>query len=395
MSELDIIFKQIANEIENHVPIEHATVTDILTAEFELTDHGKDQLEALGASYTTNNDGTTTIVWSDVTIPADNQLTYTFEVKAKDDFIGGNNVYTNVETSKIEADGKEYTLPHPMVNVRAEITAKDLDETIFLGDTVPITADTAKALCKKLTDPGYSYAWYKDEACTEPITEQEIAATVPGTDGVTFYLKAGYTSVMPEAEALANTGDHYVGENTDGYAVSAVGKYTIHVVDGAITIQKTIKTSDYNEKQGDPIFTFKVTDGTTSYYKTLRFTASDIENATDTVTLSTTLTGLAKGSYTVEELDTSNYTLQSVEVGSETTFVNAKNGNKVTFTVGEIDKRYGKVTFTNTKKEGTKPKDTDVLKNTLKVGKKITQSKDGDNGTGNDKSSGYQTTTNN
>jgi hypothetical protein len=306
-------------------------------------------------------------------------LSYTVEVRAKDDFIGGNNVYTNDIQSNITADGKTYTLPHPMVNVKAEISVNDAEKTIFLGSTVPADADVLSGFFSETGN--YTYQWYTDAECKNEISWEELGQATPGIDGATYYVKVSYVSVQPDPEALENTDNNYVGKGTLGYSAYDIGTYTIHVVDGTITVQKTISKTDYNAKQGDPIFTFKISNGTTSYYRTIRFTETDVKNASsDTVTLSATLTGIAKGNYTVEELESSNYTLKSVAVDAETSFDSSKNGNQVTFMVGDITKRYGKVTFTNTKGDSSLPRDTDTVNNTLKLGQKIVQTKDGDNG---------------
>jgi hypothetical protein len=264
--------------------------------------------------------------------------------------------------------------------VKATVTADDLEKTIFLGDTVPMSDEILKAMSEYTQNSEYVYKWYTDEACTQEISEDDIAAAVPGMGGASYFLKVSYVSEKPENEALANTNGHYVGEGTTGYSVYEIGTYQINVVDGTITIQKTISKSTIRSNQGDPIFTFKISDGKKSYYRTVRFSEAVINNASsDAVTLTATLTGIAKGSYTVEELETSDYSLDSMTVDSSTTFDYVRTGSTVTFTVGDIDKRYGKVSYVNVRKDNTAPKDKDVVKNTLKIGSKITDSKDGDN----------------
>jgi hypothetical protein len=380
MSSLESVFGKIVDEISNYVDIEDATVVDILAAEFELTETGKTQLKSSGATWEVNTDGTTTIIWDNVTISCSERLSYSFEVKAKEAFLGGNNVCTNGSASAIYANNAEYKLPLPIVNVKATVAADDLEKTIFLGDTVPMSNEILKAMSEYTQNSEYVYKWYTDEACTQEISEDDIAAETPGTEGASYFLKVSYVSEKPEKEALTNTDGHYVGEGTTGYSVYEVGTYQINVVDGTITIQKTISKSTIRSNQGDPIFTFKISDGNRSYYRTVRFSEAVINNASsDAVTLTATLTGLAKGSYTVEELETSDYSLASMTVDGSTTFDYARTGSTVTFTVGDINKRYGKVSYVNVRKDNTTPKDKDVVKNTLKVGSKITDSKDGDN----------------
>jgi hypothetical protein len=382
MSELQDKFKQISDQIQNGVPIEGATVTDIISAEFELTKESEAALIAAGATITKNaTDGTTTIVWDDQVIPANKNQTYTFNVQAKDSFVGGNNIYTNDSSSNVLADGKTYTLPHPAVNVEEKLVVNSTEKTIFLGDTVPMNPTIMAELFTKQGTEDCTIEWYTDEACTNQISQDDMTKETPGVDGATYYLKVSYKADTPTEEALAASDGHYAGDKDDEYNITAIGTYTVHVVSGEITIQKTISKTTINSKQGDPIFTFKISDGTRSYYKTVRFSDTVVNNASgDTVSLSVTLSGLPKGNYTVEELDTTNYSVGSMTVDNgSATFDNSIDGNKVTFVAGDINKLSGKVSYVNVKKDNDTPKDTDVVKNTLMIGQKISDSKDGDN----------------
>ena len=61
-------------------------------------------------------------------------------VKAKDDYIGGNNVATNISPdSKISTGYGDAVLPQPKVNVKAELKVKDKEVTIYKGDSLPDT----------------------------------------------------------------------------------------------------------------------------------------------------------------------------------------------------------------------------------------------------------------
>lgn len=105
-TELGDIFKDIQNTITQDISITGATITDIIEPSFEL-------LKDDGTLYTQDdlnngvkvNDGTVSLVngnyqiqWTDQTIPnkKNGEWNKTIKVKAKDNFVGGNNVTTNV-----------------------------------------------------------------------------------------------------------------------------------------------------------------------------------------------------------------------------------------------------------------------------------------------------------
>ena len=75
-----------------------ATVSDMLDSRFELTAEQKAAFDTAGVAYTENGDGTTTIVWPDKDLSG-NGWQVSIEVKAKDSFIGDNNVPTNAAGS--------------------------------------------------------------------------------------------------------------------------------------------------------------------------------------------------------------------------------------------------------------------------------------------------------
>jgi fibro-slime domain-containing protein len=116
---------------------------------------------------------------------------------------------------------------------------------------------------------------------------------------------------------------------------------------GTLILTKKISKKDIRACEGDPIFTFKITNQTTGdvYYKTLRFGENSAEDQTTTagmfnVKAQTTLEGLAQGIYKVEELDTMGFTLK--EFTADTNCASQIAGNSAQFAVGI---RYD-VTFT-------------------------------------------------
>ena len=147
-TQLGDIFKDIQNTITQDISITGATITDIIEPSFEL-------LKDDGTLYTQDdlnkgvkvNDGTVSLVngnyqiqWTDQTIPnkKNGEWNKTIKVKAKDNFVGGNNVTTNVSPgSKISTGYGDVELPQPTVNVKVNLVVKDKDVWIYKGDTVP------------------------------------------------------------------------------------------------------------------------------------------------------------------------------------------------------------------------------------------------------------------
>ena len=75
-----------------------------------------------GATVTENDDGTTTVTWTNTTVNSKTGNTpgwhETIEIKAKDNFIGGNMIPTNGSASGITIDGNTKPFPQPSVNVK-------------------------------------------------------------------------------------------------------------------------------------------------------------------------------------------------------------------------------------------------------------------------------------
>ena len=125
--------------------------------------------------------------------------------------------------------------------------------------------------------------------------------------------------------------------HADGEAYA--GKYDVKVKTGTLTITKKISKKDIRACEGDPIFTFKITNQTTGdvYYKMLRFGEKSAEKQNTTtgmfnVKAQTTLEGLAQGIYKVEELDTMGFTLK--EFTADTNCASQIAGNSAQFAVG-------------------------------------------------------------
>ncbi len=424
-SQLKSIFGQIKNEVTTpaetvYVPLSGVTVADTIDSRFELTDGEKERLMADGANVVSNTDGTTTILWSNQTINKKTDdgtpgFCKVIHVKAKEDYIGGNAVTTNVNPgSYIESDGERMEFTQPTVNVKVKFDVANHLEEIFLGENVPTDADILQnlidveslAAAYNLDTDSFVLSWYEDKELTSEISVSDMAKVKPDIDGAEYYLKVTYDAGAPTEESNRNTQvdgqAKYNGTPEDDYMVEAVntedsslnyGIYTINVVEGRIIITKTIPQGSYKKHQGDPIFTFKITntDNNEVYYRTVRF--KDAE----TTTITTSVSNLKKGHYLVEELDTIRYDMTGLLVNTGTTSCAYKAGStSASFAIGytaaedagtgyvtsgeKVNGQVGSITFTNAKEDESRElTDTDVVKNTFAVGGNTSATKDADN----------------
>ncbi|MBD8973807.1 MAG: VWA domain-containing protein, partial [Clostridiales bacterium] len=439
--ELLNIFREISNTITSGVSLANVTITDVIDSRFEITDDEKARLEKpeIGAIVTRNSDGTTTITWPNQTVdPAEGSdagWSRKINVVAKEEYAGGNNVTTNVKgDSKITYNGKDYPFKQPTVNVKIQFAISDAASEIFLGESLNGYADAAANLIKKINGLSsdskmledidqnlLELKYYSDEKCENEVPYETIKNSSP-KENTKYYVKA---TVKPKAEATAAsnenctlkvTGDDgkvisstvYKNDSNIGVAATAkkdekgktlayAGQYNITVKTGELTITKKISINAIKESEGDPIFTFKITNETTGavYYKTLRFgTSSDEDDEADSaidvgfinVKATTTLTGLPQGIYKVEELETMGFKLGSLKAGAETNCdVVEKADNNIKFAIGFVkdsesgnyvsaaedghldkDKAVAKATNKKTRTPG-KMTDTDVVKNSFVI----------------------------
>lgn len=351
--ELNKIFQNIQSTITQSRSLTGVQVTDIIDAEFELTDAEIQRLRADGAQVTVNEDGTTTVSWLDQEVkPKENGASgwqKTIHIVAKESCLGGNNMTTNVNPySFLSFGGTQLELPQPTVNVRIAYQITDTADTIFLGENLENYADDAAVRMKDADSARLSQVYlmfYTDKGCREEITQENLKKERPKQD-TTYYAKA----FLPVEEATDDSNANstlndviYKNEaqveaaHADGEAYA--GKYDVKVKTGTLILTKKISKKDIRACEGDPIFTFKITNQTTGdvYYKTLRFGENSAEDQTTTagmfnVKAQTTLEGLAQGIYKVEELDTMGFTLK--EFTADTNCASQIAGNSAQFAVG-------------------------------------------------------------
>ena len=351
--ELNKIFQNIQSTITQSRSLTGVQVTDIIDAEFELTDAEIQRLRADGAQVTVNEDGTTTVSWLDQEVkPKENGASgwqKTIHIVAKESCLGGNNMTTNVNpNSFLSFGGTQLELPQPTVNVRIAYQITDTADTIFLGENLENYADDAAVRMKDADSARLSQVYltfYTDKGCREEITQENLKKERPKQD-ITYYAKAFLPVEEATDDSNANStlnGVIYKNEaqveaaHVDGEAYA--GKYDVKVKTGTLILTKKISKKDIRACEGDPIFTFKITNQTTGdvYYKTLRFGENSAEDQTTTagmfnVKAQTTLEGLAQGIYKVEELDTMGFTLK--EFTADTNCASQIAGNSAQFAVG-------------------------------------------------------------
>lgn len=351
--ELNKIFQNIQSTITQSRSLNGVQVTDVIDARFELTDAEIGRLRAEGAQVNINEDGTTTVSWLDQEVkPKENGASgwqKTIHIVAKESCLGGNNMTTNVNPdSFLSFGGTQLELPQPTVNVKIDYQITDTADTIFLGENLENYADDAAVRMKNADSARMSQVnltFYTDKNCKEEITQENLKKEIPKQD-TTYYAKAFLPVEEATDDSNANStlnGVIYKNEaqveaaHVDGEAYA--GKYDVKVKTGTLILTKKISKKDIRACEGDPIFTFKITNQTTGdvYYKTLRFGENSAEDQTTTagmfnVKAQTTLEGLAQGIYKVEELDTMGFTLK--EFTADTNCASQIAGNSAQFAVG-------------------------------------------------------------
>lgn len=347
------IFRDIQNTITQNIEITGAKVTDVIDSRFDLLNENGSPIVLEEGGTTTAYGGTVSLVngcyqiqWTDQTIPnkkKNGEWNKTIKVKAKDNFVGGNNVTTNVSPgSKISTGYGAVELPQPTVNVKVNLVVKDKEVWIYKGDTVP----TDEAILNQLfneSETSYSEGtisaddaeghvtlqWFKkdkDEKRTD-ISKAADMATTPDDD-TKYYLEVTYdpkTTSTDKSKTNTTTSDgeqHVVGNAEKAYnpdnRSNPYGIYKIHVIKGQIQIIKNVtETSDT-----DRTFTFYVKDKDDK----------DISGSPITVTVgknqkrgTAIVEKLSRGTYTVTEADAPGYTIKAFDIGTETDCQNPKS----------------------------------------------------------------------
>ena len=278
-----------------------------------------------GVVVTRLENGNYQIQWTGQTIPnkKNGNWSKTITVKAKDEYIGGNNVTTNVSPdSKITTGYGEVVLKQPTVNVKVKLQSVDKEITIYKGDEeVPTVTDVRNEMFNATGTTSYTngtisaddaenqitYKWYKKDESGNRVEIKEndltkVVETAPD-DNTEYYLEVTYkpTEVSNDV-SKANTNQCQVED------VVLNSTYKINVIKGQIQIKKTV--TEKNEKDARD-FIFNVKDST----------GKDVSGSPVTVTVKAGQTSgtamipdLARGSYTVTEKVGNGYTIQKFEI---------------------------------------------------------------------------------
>ena len=379
------IFQSISSTINKNVDITGATITDVIDNRFEIVDgdkviteadfkDGKYTLKNGGGSVIKRNDGTYQVQWTDQTIKhttdGTNGWSRTITVKAKDSFIGGNNIPTNVSPdSKISVGDLEKVLKQPTVNVKVNLLIQDKEITIYKGDTiVPEVTDIQNAMFNTSGATSYAngtisaddahdritYKWYKIGAngSKVEIAEDEVTnviQTAPA-DTTEYYLEVIYSPAeKPSADSNTNTTDkkvHSVGDekaHNKNNNENLYGTYKINVISGQIQIIKNVTEASTKDRT----FTFNVKD---SDGNPVSGSPLDVKVEANKTSGVAKLENLPRGSYTVTEADAEGYTIQAFDVvttGDEQTDCQSSSDNNnraITFTLGNNKKAINVIT---------------------------------------------------
>ena len=269
----------VGQQIPRLEKIDDAVVTDIVDPRFVITDTNgtplekgdkiddkgqKDNQNGSGEiSFYTDNNGNQcyAVTWNDQSIPAltddqgDNLDDVTLSkwhkiinIKAKTEYVGGNNVTTNVAPfSAVSVSGKRYPFEQPTVNVKPNLVISNITRTYFAGEDIDhdkavegmfnLTVSGSHegvAQCDMIdgkyqaidtkTNSHFSKTWYRDKSLQNQTEQpQNEKATVDSQAEQQYYLTAKYTFDRPNDESLKATQDnqrmHYAGEENHGYFV--------------------------------------------------------------------------------------------------------------------------------------------------------------------------------
>lgn len=241
LSELTGIFTDIAGKIGDLFTVQPKKIVDTIDSRFELTADSRNALLALNdrddtkkVEITDNNDGSTTITWTGNAAKignaeADNEndrgWKASFQIKAKDDFIGGNMVPTNGSDSGIYLDDDTTRkFEQPSVNVKLlSLNIGDDETTVFKGDPIDPSGYVSK-LAKKLKVIELGGETTKTTTLTgvSPLTSDKSAVNLTLTPDQITELRKGNTITLGEKNSDGTYPYEYIYPGT----TDAVGYFT-------------------------------------------------------------------------------------------------------------------------------------------------------------------------
>ena len=336
--EINQAFAFVSQTIEDTLPISGAVVRDYIDPRFELVTT-EAEIAAMGGEIKTDETtGQTYIEWNNAVIGKKGTdgtpgWSKKIRVKAKDAYIGGNDVVTNGPKSGITVGTDDRKFNQPTVNVKVDFEVNNGEKTIFKGDKPGDYIDEAKLneVTKLKSATGTEYTmlddvkitikWFKDAGCTEKISETEILNT-PLTEETVYYAKVTVTPKSDGTASAANSiGDKNGNCTQDGkkyYAVDSKGvtkngTYTIKLVSGKINITKKLENAPDTEKE----FNFTITRTDVTPKPEIATVKVTVAAGQTTGTLAgdelNKVSNLARGTYVVTENEASGYDVKAVK----------------------------------------------------------------------------------
>lgn len=358
--EINQAFAFVSQTIEDTLPISGAVVRDYIDPRFELVT-SETEIAAMGGEIKTDETtGQTYIEWNNAVIGKKGTdgtpgWSKKIRVKAKDAYIGGNDVATNGLESGITVGTDDRKFNQPTVNVKVDFNVNNGEKTIFKGDKPGDYIDEAKLneVTKLKSTTGTEYTmlddvtittkWFKDADCTKEISKNDILNT-PLTRENVYYAKVTVTPKSDGTASAANSiGDKNGNCTQDGkkyYAVDSKGvtkngTYTIKLVSGAINITKKLETAPDTDKEFN--FTITRTDVKPNQeIATVKVTvAADQTTGTLAADELEKVSNLARGTYVVTENETSGYDVKGILEGLSTNCqIAGKTDDSITFVMG-------------------------------------------------------------
>lgn len=331
-SDTESLMKEFADLFASmNIAVAGATMRDYIDSRFVVTNSDGQVLETgaeIGDGGVLGYDsesGLQYVEWINQTISysEDGKTAWnqTIFIKAKPEYIGGNDVTTNAGSGySVTVNGVTENKESPIVNVKIDFKIGNAEDTIFFGENLqnyfteskqktvtdiqPTTGVNEYTIWKDVKEP--QIQWFRDSACTQPITVQEIMGSAP-QDETVYYAKVTVAPISNGDSGLSNT----KGNSNNISGVSKTGTYTVHVVSGSIVIEKTIDKLPNKIPDSGLSFSFTVTNTSTSpetpCLVTIHFTKEELENGTLRKSFAV-LDKLPQGIYTVKEDSNELYT---------------------------------------------------------------------------------------
>ena len=249
------------------------------------------------------------------------------------------------------------------------------DETIFLGENTDLSdritvGENWECTDNTLTDnnltkirntlgtaPNLSYSYAPSDGVNNNIFTPEKA----GNTLFTVTVMNGGIDITDRSKFTHNVEDcdECNGNCQDCNENGLNNHFIIHVVDGEITISKSIANpGQYDSKDGNPIFTYLIEKkNDEGNYEVYAYKYIKLNDATDDQNNIAVLSGLAKGKYRITELSSLRYSLDSISIDNV-----ESEATTAEVTIDENGKSHN-VHYVNKVKSKNYDSDNDVLVN--------------------------------